>query len=66
MSDYFDVEISDDEIEFAKRCGVNIEDDYDLLEFYLENNFQEYQDLLYIDDYSCEVESFGDENVTGN
>lgn len=67
MSEYFDVEISDDEIEFAKRCGVNVEDDDDLLNFHLDNNFQEHQDLLYIDDYSYEeVESAGDENVTGN
>lgn len=51
---YFDIEIDDDEIEFAKRCGVNTEDDDELVKFHLENNFQEHVDLLDIDDFSYE------------
>lgn len=51
---YFDIEIDDDEIEFAKRCGVNTEDDDELVKFHLENNFQEHVDLLDMDDFSYE------------
>ena len=53
---YFDIEIDDKEIEFAKKCSINIEDDDELVKFHLENNFQEHVDLLSIDDYSYEEE----------
>lgn len=50
---YFDIEIDDIELEFAKRCGIDIEDDEELVKFHLENNFQEHQGLLEIDDFDC-------------
>ena len=53
---YFDIEIDDKELEFAKKCSINIEDDDELVKFHLENNFQEHVDLLSIDDYSYEEE----------
>ena len=51
---YFDIEIDDKEIEFAKNCGIDIESDDKLVKFHLENNFQEHIDLLSIDDFSYE------------
>ena len=51
---YFDIEIDDKEIEFAKKCSINIEDDDELVKFHLENNFQEHVNLLSIDDYTYE------------
>ena len=53
---YFDIEIDDKEIEFAKKCSINIEDDDELVKFHLENNFQEHVNLLSIDDYTYEEE----------
>lgn len=53
---YFDIEIDDKEIEFAKKCSINIEDDDELVKFHLENNFQEHVDLLSIDYYTYEEE----------
>ena len=50
----FDIEIDNKELEFAKDCGVNIEDNDELVKFHLENNFQEHMDLLYIDDFYYE------------
>lgn len=52
----FDLEISDNGIEFAKHYGINVEDDEELVKFYLENNFVEYKDLLFINDFEFEVE----------
>ena len=43
---YFDIEIDDEELEFAKRCGIDIEDDDELVKFHLDNDFAEHQDLL--------------------
>lgn len=51
---YFEVEISDEEIESYKKMGF--EDDEELLKLYLEDNFDEYVDLLTIDDYEGELE----------
>lgn len=51
---YFEVEISDEEIESYKKMGI--EDDEELLKLYLEDNFNEYVDLLTIDDYEGELE----------
>lgn len=53
---YFDIEIDDKEIELAKRCGIDITDDEELVKFHLENNFQEHVDLLEIDDFDCGYE----------
>lgn len=51
---YFDIEIDDKEIEFAKNCRIDIENDDELVKFHLENNFQEHMDLLSIDDFTYE------------
>ena len=51
---YFDIEIDDEEIEFAKRCGIDIEDDDELVKFHLDNDFAEHQDLLNMEDYEYE------------
>lgn len=51
---YFDIEISDKEIESYKKMGI--EDDEELLKQYLEDNFDEYVDLLTIDDFEGELE----------
>ena len=51
---YFDVEISDEEIEGYKKMGI--EDDEELLKQYLEDNFGEYEGLLTIDDFEGELE----------
>ena len=51
---YFDIEIDDKEIEFAKKCGIDTENDDELVKFHLEHNFQEHMDLLIIDDFSYE------------
>ncbi len=51
---YFDVEISDEEIESYKQMGI--EDDDELLKQYIEDNFDEYVDLLTIDNYEGELE----------
>ena len=51
---YFEVEISDEEIESYKKMGI--EDDEELLKQYLEDNFDEYVDLLTIDDFEGELE----------
>ncbi len=53
---YFDIEIDDKELEFAKQCGIDIEDDEQVVKFHLENNFSEHQDLLDIDDFEFEEE----------
>lgn len=52
---YFDIEISDEDIKFAQNCGIDINDDEELVKFYLENNFTEHMDLLEIDDYDFEL-----------
>ena len=54
QSGYFDIEIDNKEIEFAKNCGIDIESDDELVKYHLENNFQEHMDLLSIDDFSYE------------
>ena len=51
---YFEVEISDEEIESYKKMGI--EDDEELLKQYLEDNFDEYEGLLTIYDYEEELE----------
>lgn len=51
---YFDIEIDDKEIEFAKNCSIDIEDDDELVKFHLENHFEEHVDLLSIDDFTYE------------
>lgn len=51
----FDIEIDDVELEFAKNCGIDINDDDELVKFHLENNFGEHQDLLDISDYDSGV-----------
>lgn len=51
---YFDIEIDDEEIEFAKQCRIDVEDDEELVKFHLENNFDEHVDLLDIDDFCFE------------
>lgn len=51
---YFEVEISDEEIKNYKEMGI--EDDDDLLKQYLEDNFDEYVNLLEIYDYEGELE----------
>ncbi|MBR2703930.1 MAG: hypothetical protein IKE91_00485 [Clostridia bacterium] len=51
---YFDIEISDKEIESYKKMGI--EDDEELLKQYLEDNFDEYVDLLTIDDFEGDLE----------
>lgn len=53
---YFDIEIDDKEIEFAKDCGIDIKNNDELVKFHLENNFQEHVDLLSIDDFTYEEE----------
>ena len=53
-ADYFDIEIDDEEIEFAKKYGINIEDDDELVKFYLENHFEEYMDLLHMENWDYE------------
>lgn len=53
---YFDIEIDDNELEFAKRCEIDIKDDEELVRFHLDNNFQEHVDLLEIDDFDCGYE----------
>ena len=50
----FDIEIDDKEIEFAKNCGIDIENDEELVEFHLKNNFQEYVDLLSVENLTYE------------
>lgn len=55
-SDYFDIEIDDVELDYAKRCGIDINDDEELVQFHLENNFQEHMDLLELDDFGFEIE----------
>ena len=34
---YFDIEIDDKELEFAKQCGIDIEDDEQVVKFQLDN-----------------------------
>lgn len=51
---YFDIEIDDKEIEFAKDSGIDIENDDELVKFHLENNFEEHEDLLSIYDFTYE------------
>lgn len=53
-ADYFDIEIDDEEIEFAKKCGINIEDDDELVKFHLENHFEEHMDLLHMENWDYE------------
>lgn len=53
---YFDIEIDDREIEFAKNCRIDVEDNEELVKFHLENNFQEHADLLNIDDFDSGIE----------
>lgn len=53
---HFEIEISDKELEFAKECRINIEDDEELVKFHLENNFGEHVDLLDISDFEFEAE----------
>lgn len=53
---YFDIEIDDEEIEFAKQCRIDTENDEELVKFHLENNFDEHVDLLDIDDFYFEEE----------
>lgn len=53
---YFDIEIDDEEIEFAKQCRIDTENDEELVKFHLENNFGEHEDLLEIDDFYFEEE----------
>lgn len=53
---YFDIEIDDKEIEFARQCRIDIENDEELVKFHLENNFGEHEDLLEIDDFCFEEE----------
>ena len=53
---YHEIEIDDEEIEFAERVGIDIEDDEELVKFHLENNFNEHVDLLYIGDFEFESE----------
>lgn len=53
---FFEIEITDKEIEFAKECRVDIEDDEELVKFYLENNFEEHVDLLDISNFEYEAE----------
>ena len=56
VSSYFDIEISDEELEYAKKCGIDIDDDDELVRFHLENHFEEYQDYLHIENYEYESE----------
>lgn len=51
---YFDIEIDDEEIEFAKRCGINITNNDELVKFHLENDFQEHMDLLMMESWDYE------------
>lgn len=51
---YFNIEISDEEIESYKQMGI--EDDDELLKQYLEDNFDEYVNLLEIDNYEGDLE----------
>lgn len=53
---YFDIEIDDEEIEFAKQCRIDTENDEELVKFHLKNNFGEHEDLLEIDDFYFEEE----------
>lgn len=47
---YFDIEISDEEMEMAKNFGIEEDDTEELVKFHLENNFAEHMDLLMIED----------------
>ncbi|MCI8641009.1 MAG: hypothetical protein HFJ59_03960 [Clostridia bacterium] len=51
----FDIEIDDNELKFAKNCGIDVKNDEELVKFHLENNFDEHQDLLEIDDFDFDV-----------
>lgn len=51
-TDYFDIEISDESLEYYKKARIDINDSEKLVEAYLEDHFEEYVDLLnteYID-----------------
>lgn len=56
VSDYFEFEMSEEEIEEAKNIGIDITDTDELVKFHLENNFGEHQDILVIDDYEYDTD----------
>lgn len=47
---YFDIEIDDEALEYYKNAGIDIEDSEKLVEAYLDDNFEEYVDLLNTED----------------
>ena len=53
---YFDIEITDEEIEEAKRYGIDVEDEEELVRYHLKNNFIEHEGLLTIEDFDFEEE----------
>ena len=55
-TDYFDIEISDEELEYYQRAGIDLNDSEKLVEAYLEDNFGEYVDLLNTEDFYFEEE----------
>ena len=55
VSDYFDFEMSDEEIEEAKKLGIDVTDTDELVKYHLESNFAEHQDCLVIDDYEYDI-----------
>lgn len=56
---YFNIEINDEEIEVARVKGININDDYELVRFYLNEHFEEYKTLLMMENFEYES---GDED----
>ena len=61
-SEYFDIEVSDEEIEFGRQCGINVDDDGELVRFHLDNSFGDHMDLLDMDDYEYESEEENENN----
>jgi hypothetical protein len=55
-TDYFDIEISDESLEYYQRAGIDLNDSEKLVEAYLEDNFGEYVDLLNTEDFYFEEE----------
>ena len=55
-TNYFDIEISDEALEYYQKTGIDLNDSEKLVEAYLEDNFGEYVDLLNTEDFYFEEE----------
>lgn len=53
---YFDIEIDEEALKYYERAGIDTNDSEKLLEAYLDDNFDEYVDLLETEDIDFEEE----------